>query len=211
VSRFALLALVTILWLEMPGISQVPQPPGLISAIPMRHEGIQGRGCGDAVNEHSPCAPCTRLGENPGVALNTAANCGNLCIKLPAALTWDKVVLVAEAAEIVGPDSNPSPGTYRPCGGPDRPGPCDIGHIRYEMNQYYSQDHTLCGRFKNWATDKIRYVRITVCEKVNQNWFRDFLTFVQPINRPKKTEVIDGPAPIEQIGSPSRGGSTECG
>jgi hypothetical protein len=115
-------------------------------------------GCGRGPDEHSPLGGCVNVG---GINVSAQARGGHICVVLPRGKTDKDMILTPEAA--IAPY-----GAFEPCGNPanrELSGYCSIDYSRYEGREYYPDTNELCGRFKNWSSDRKIKIRINVAEK----------------------------------------------
>ena len=107
------------------------------------------KACGSGLDQHSACGVC---GTPP---VTKGAICGHICVTLPKGKTDKDMNMVPSATE-----DRTKP--FRPCG---NPGECDIHWSRFESWEFYPEKNELCGRFKNWNSDREATFRIEVTEK----------------------------------------------
>jgi hypothetical protein len=122
---------------------------------------ILSKGCGNGLDENSACGTCAHI---QGVAVTQFANCGNVCVTLPANVPEDQVDITAGAAVNNDPKLAPAI-SVQACGEVNKPGNCRIDWSRFEGRQWYPNNRQLCGRFKNWSADRDITVRITAVQK----------------------------------------------
>jgi hypothetical protein len=118
------------------------------------------KACGSGLDEHSACSGC---GYVVGIPFTTGATCGHVCVTLPSGKTEKDVVLHPYATE--DPNAGGPPTGFQPCGTGQAQTICAIQWSHFETTEFYPNTGQLCGRFKNWSSDRDRWFRIEVDEK----------------------------------------------